>query len=195
MLSIRTAILRYVIVVSVLTLLPIQSASAQPNGGPFQEIGAVVNDLEPRVEALEESVGDLDDDVTNLAERTAELEDKTTLSDLECQSFPTIPGPLAIRRGGQWQCADLQFVREKRDLPAGTRDVSISATCPAGTVPMIGGTGGTRFSPPDPGNLVLANSGPGPSFDQWSANWVSIQPQGTVFETTLSVVVFCLKSG
>jgi len=195
MLPNRTAVLRFAIAFSVLTFLPVQSAFAQTNGKPFQEIGEVVNDLEPRVEALEESVDDLDDDTSDLEERTAELEGKTTLSDLECQSFPTIPSPLAIRRGGQWQCADLQFVRESRDLPVGTRDVSISATCPAGTVPMIGGTGGTRFSPPDPGNLVLANSGPGPSFDQWSANWVSIRPQGTLFETTLSVAVFCLKSG
>jgi len=184
----RTALARLVIIAVALAFVPIHAAWTQGMAPPFGEIGETVDDLVPRVEALEENVADVEDAV-------AGLDDKTTLSDLDCASFPTVPGPLAVRRGGQWECADMNFVRETRDVPAGTRELSISATCPAGTTPFIGGTSGTRFVPPDPGTLVLANSGPGPSFDQWSANWVSIRQEGTLLEATLSVSVFCLRSG
>ena len=135
---------------------------------------------------------DLVDWVAELAGKVADLEAKTTLSDLSCQDFATFPAPLAIQREGQWDCAEFQFVRETSTLPAGTREHALSATCPAGSIPMSGGTSATRFRPPDSGALVLTNSGPGPSFDQWSANWVSLASTGTTFQTTVHVVLWCL---
>ena len=135
---------------------------------------------------------DLADWVAELAVKVADLEAKTTISDLSCQDFATFPAPLAIQRGGQWDCAEFQFVRETAILPAGTREHALSATCPVGSIPMSGGTSATRFIPPDNGALVLTSSGPGPSFDQWSANWVSLAPSGTNIETTVHVVLWCL---